>query len=371
MINRKDTFMMSKMKCFGALASCVLATGALYADPISHTFESANPWTGGSLFATNYVLTTAGAVAGYPLPSENHTQVLSIEGNASYAPADAVGSAGKPLVDMMVQTARPDDELGFPSSETTGDIQIAVAVDSNGCFNAYCQNKSGTIGWYKLSNTVYDQTGWARVSFLFDYTVTPKRCQIRIDGQPVMSAYGYLTADAAAGDDGVNGAWYTLANSGDGVTSMKVIGCTAIDDVLMDSTSTSYAITANAAVGNVPCAWYDNYGIAWTPNEDAPDGSGMTIAAKYNSCLSPLDGQVFEIKSVGVKEESGTKKVTVAVPTPDSTRTDRKIVVEYSTDSSFATSSTEDVPANATSVDITAPAGGATMYYRLKAVDNN
>ncbi len=359
------------MKCFGALAGCALATGALYADlPISHDFESANPWTGGSLFATNYVLTTDGAVAGRPLPSANHTKVLSIEGNASYAPESAVGSAGKPLVDMMVQTARPDDELGFPSSETTDTIQIAVAVDSNGCFNAYCQNKSGTIGWYKLSNTVYDQTGWARVSFLFDYTVTPKRCQIRIDGQPVMSAYGYLTAGAAAGDT-ASGAWYTLANSGNGVTSMKVIGCTAIDDVLMDSTSTSYAIVANAAVGGVPCSWYDQYGIAWDSTVQAYDGSGMTIAAKYNSCLSPLDGQVFEIKSVGVKDESGTKKVTVAVPTPDSTRSDRQIVVEYSTDSSSSTSTTEPVPANATSVDITAPAGGATMYYRLKAVDNN
>ncbi len=357
--------MMSKMKCFGLFAGCALATGALYADlPISHDFESANPWTGGSLFATNYVLTTDGAVAGRPLPSANHTKVLSIEGNASYAPESAVGSAGKPLVDMMVQTARPDDELGFPSSETTDTIQIAVAVDSNGCFNAYCQNKSGTIGWYKLSNTVYDQTGWARVSFLFDYTVTPKRCQIRIDGQPVMSAYGYLTAGAAAGDT-ASGAWYTLANSGNGVTSMKVIGCTAIDDVLMDSTSTSYAITANAAVGNVPCAWYDNYGIAWTPEADAPDGSGMTIAAKYNACLSPLDGQVFEVKSMAVAENNGTATVTVGIPefvaTPG-----RKIVIDYGTDKTFATKTTQDVATDQATVNITAPAG-AVIYYRLRA----
>jgi hypothetical protein len=97
----------------------------------------------------------------------------------------------------------------------------------------------------------------------------------------------------------------------------------------------------------------------------------MTVAAKYNSCLSPFDGQKFEIKSVGVKEVSGEKKVTVAVPTPDAMRTDRQLVVEYSTDSSFATSSTEPVPANATSVDITAPAGGSTVYYRLKAVDKS
>ena len=355
--------MMSKMKCFGLFAGCALASGALYAEPISHDFESTNPWTGGLLFGTNYTLTTAGTVAGRPLPSANHTQVLSIEGNASFATEPAVGSAGKPLVDMMVQTARPDDELGFPSSERTNDIQIAVAVDSNGCFNAYCKNKSGTVGWYKLSNTQYDATGWARVSFLFDYTVSPKRCQIRIDGQPVMSEYGYLTA---AGDIAGNGAWYTLANDYSGVASMKVIGCTAIDDVVMNSVSTSYAITAGAEVGNVPCSWYDDYGIAWTPAADAPDGSGMTVAAKYNACLSPLDGQKFEIKSVGVKDVGGTKKVTVAVPVPE-TRADRQIVVDYSTDKTFATKQST-VVGNTGTVEIEAPASGA-MYYRLRARD--
>ena len=365
--------MMLKMKCFGALAGCALATGALYADPTySELFDAAAEeasatWSAGKATTRNYTFNAAAGLprSGSTLPSGN--KVLVIEGSASYTHGSALAST--PMVDMMVQTARPDDELGFPSAENTDDIQIAVAVDSDGKFNAYCTGKSGTVGWYKLSDTVYDPTGWARVSFLFDYTVSPKRCQIRIDGQPVMSANGYLTADAAAGDT-ASGAWYTLANAGTGVTSMKVIGCTAIDEVVLDSTITSYALAANAAVGGVPCSWYDQYGIKWDSTE-AYDGSGMTVGAKYNACLSPFDGQVFEIKSVGVKEESGTKKVTVAVPTPDSTRTDRKIVVEYSTDSSFATSSTEDVPANATSVDITAPAGGATMYYRLKAVDNN
>lgn len=355
------------MKCFGLFAGCALASGALYATPTySETFDSANTWSAGTPTTSNY---TFNANAGLPLsgsalPSGN--KVLVVEGSASYTHGSALAST--PMVDMMVQTARPDDELGFPSAENTDDIQIAVAVDSDGKFNAYCTGKSGTVGWYKLSDTVYDPTGWARVSFLFDYTVSPKRCQIRIDGQPVMSANGYLKADAAAGDT-ANGAWYTLANAGTGVTSMKVIGCTAIDEVVLDSTSTSYALVANAAVGGVPCSWYDQYGITWDSTVQAYDGSGMTVAAKYNSCLSPIDGQKFEIKSVGVKEESGTKKVTVAVPTPDSTRTDRQIVVEYSTDSSFATSNTEAVPANATSVDITAPAGGSTVYYRLKAVD--
>ena len=357
--------MMSKMKCFGLFAGCALATGALYADPTySETFESGNKWSAGTPTGSNYTFNAnAGLpISGSALPSGN--KVLVVEGAASYTHDSALAS--KPMVDMMVQTARPDDELGFPSSENTGDIQIAVAVDSDGKFNAYCKNKSGTVGWNKLSDTVYDATGWARVSFLFDYTVSPKRCQIRIDGQPVMSANGYLTADATDGT--VNGAWYTLANDVSGVSSMKVIGCTAIDEVVLDSTSDSYALAPNAVFDGLPCSWYDQYGITWDSTVSAYDGSGMTVGAKFNACLSPLDGQTFEIKSVGVKKDvSGTKKVTVAVPVPDGTRSDRQIVVDYSTDKTFENKQSV-VVGNTGTVEIEAPASGA-VYYRLRATD--
>ena len=362
--------MMSKMKCFGALAGCALATGALYATAptYSENFESApSSWTGGTLTPTSYTYSVTGSAL--PL-SGAHTQVLVIEGSAAYTNTTPALS-GAPVVDMMVQTARPDDELGFPSSENQSDIQIAVAVDSNGCFNVYCKNKSDVLGWYPLeSGANRDATGWARVSFLFDYANNV--CQIRVDGQPMVTDNGYLTADNSVAGAG---SWYKLAlatTASSAVSSMKVIGCTAVDDIVMnvDEGYTYPMDTVNLVdASGVSYAWYDQYGLAWTPGATAPDGSGMTVGAKYNSCLSPIDGQKFEIKSVGVKDVSGTKKVTVAVPTPDSTRTDRQIVVEYSTDSSFATSSTEAVPANATSVDITAPAGGSTVYYRLKAVD--
>ena len=353
--------MMSKMKCFGLFAGCALASGALYATPTySETFDSANTWSAGTPTTSNY---TFNANAGLPLsgsalPSGN--QVLVVEGSASYTHSSALPT--KPMVDMMVQTARPDDELGFPSSEPTSDIQIAVAVDSDGKFNAYCKNKSGTVGWYKLSDKVYDATGWARVSFLFDYTVSPKRCQIRIDGQPVMSANGYLTADATDGT--VNGAWYTLANDVSGVRSMKVIGCTAIDEVVLDSVSTSYAIAGGSDASGVPYSWYDDYGIAWTPAASY-DNSGMSVAAKHDACLSPFDNQVFAVKSMAVAEANGTATVTVGIPefvaTPG-----RKVVLDYGTDKTFATKTTEDVATGQSTVQITAPAGNV-IYYRLRA----
>ena len=355
---------MSKMKCFGLFAGCALATGALYATPYSQTFNGTpdlTGWEGGTVTGSNVTYSsTAGLPISASLASDNN--VLVIEGNTTYT-GSTRGANGAPLVDMMVQTARPDDELGFPSSENTDNIQIAVAVDSNGCFNAYCKNKSNTVGWYKLSDTPYPATGWARVSFLFDYTNTPNRCQIRIDGQPVMSEYGYLTA---AGDIDGNGAWYTLANAGNGVTSMKVIGCTAIDEVVMDDVSTSYAITAGAAVGNVPCTWYDSYGIAWTPNASF-DASGLTAAQKYNACLSPFDGQTFAVKSLSVAEENGTATVTVGIPEFVTTAS-RKVVIDYGTDSTFATKTTADVPVNTASMNLTVPAG-AVIYYRLRTTD--
>ena len=295
------------------------------------------------------------------MPDPNN--VLVIEGNTEYAHGSAIGSGGAPLVDMMVQTARPDDELDFPSSETTDTIQIAVAVDSNGCFNAYCQKKDNTVGWCKLSNTQYDATGWARVSFLFDYTNTPKRCQIRINGEPVMSDFGYLTASTSDGTKA--GAWYNLANAGSGVSSMKVIGCTAIDEVALYADSATYPLVANAAVDGVPCAWYDQYGLAWD-GDVSYDASGMTAAAKYNACLSPLDGQTFAIKSM----TTTAAKAVVGIPATVTTE-GRKVVLDYGTDPTFATKTTVDVDADATTVEIDLPAAGAVKYCRLRATDAN
>ena len=353
--------MMSKMKCFGVLAGCALATGALYANPYSQTFDGTpdlTGWTGGTVTASNVTYSsTAGLPISASLASDN--KVLVVEGNTKYERA-VLGADGTPLVDMMVQTARPDDEMGFPATETTGDIQIAVAVDSNGCFNAYCKDKAGTaVGWHKLSDKQYPAAGWARVSFLFDYPHA--RCQIRIDGQPIMSANGFITADAAATDTRA-GAWYNLAKDGaNGVASMKVIGCTAIDDVLMNADSATYKLTEGAEFDGIPCAWYDKYGISWG-GSGTYDASGMTAAEKFNACLAPYDGQTFAIKSVTT--DAANAKAVVGIPATVSTP-GRQVVLEYGP--TPAMGSVSPVTAGETTVDVTLPAAGAVQYFRLKA----
>ena len=341
--------MMSKIKCFGMIAGCALATGSLCASDYNQTFESdTGTWTG-TLLETNY---TYNGVAGKPLPSADHTQVLVIEGDSSYdAPSGEF--SGSPLVDMMVQAALPDDALEDPEEGA----HIAVAVDTNGIFNVYCKNKSDDdAGWHPLSNKKYEDGAWARVSLLFDYGNS--LCQIRIDGEPMMTENGYLNTTKAG-----NGAWYPLASTGSSVSSLKVVGCTAIDDVVIAANANNYAVASGATndVG-VSCEWLDQYGLAWdaTTAGTRYDSSGMTVAQKYNACLSPFDDQKFEIKSVkatDTKTQVGIPK-TIAVP-------GREVVLEYGSSPSMG--SETPVTAGAETVEIALPKAGEVKYFRLKA----
>ncbi len=357
---------MRKTKCFWGLAGTLLAAGALYADTttnICHTFETeaqTNLWAGGSWAVSNYAFTaTAGLPISSALPEPNH--VLLVEGDATCV----TNVTGSPLVDMMIQTAWPEEELAFPSSEDTTDIQIAVAVDTNGCFNAFCKGKSSTTNWYRISNTPTVSNGWARVSFLFDYNAG--LCQIRINGEPAMSEHGYLTTNKTVQAE-ASGAWYVLANNpetANTVGSMKVIGCTAIDEVLMATSAESYAIASTATTNGVPCSWLDSYGLAWDTTQSY-DGT-ITVAEKYKSCLSPFDGQTFELKSVATSD----KNIVLGIPTFVTT-TGRKVLLQYSNSSSFDTiAGTQNVATGTETVTIeTLPSAGSTYYFRLLGTDD-
>ena len=361
---------MLKMKYFGVLAGCALATGSLCAANYSEAFEgaSASAWEGGELYSTNYTYT---GITGLPL-SGDHTQVLLIEGDVTCTP-DGGTFAGTPMVDMMVQAALPDEELETPEAGA----HIAIAVDTNGIFNVYCKNRSDVAGWYPLSNTAYADGTWARVSLLFDYA--KGRCQVRLDGQPMMTSNGYLNETTT--ETTYDGAWYKLVATGTdsstAVSNLKVIGCTAVDDVVItEDNTTAYAMTANATnSAGVSCAWLDANGLSWDTTQSydsskkADGTTAMTVADKYKYCFDPFDGQGeadFAVKSITTTAE----KVTLALPTTVETA-GRKLVVDYGTDKDFGTgtyTTTDEVTGDAT-VQIDIPAPGSVTYYRLRATD--
>ena len=352
---------MKRTKNFLGVAGCLLAAGSLCAADYTESFENASvsPWTGGELSETTY---SYAGITGLPLPNANHTKVLLVEGDATCTPTGGT-FAGKPMVDMMVQAALPDDALETPEEGA----HIAVAVDTNGIFNVYCKNKSNEAGWYPLSSTKYADGAWARVSLLFDYA--NKRCQVRLDGQPMMTANGYL--DETTTDTTKSGAWYNLVSTdttaSTAVSNLKVVGCTAVDDVVIAEDKDAYVYaTDGAAVSGVPCAWLDQYGLGWNTNATY-DNTGMTVAQKYDACLSPFDDQKFEVKSVTV--DTTKNKTVVGIPATVDT-VGRKVVLQSSADSTFATgTTTTDVAAGQETVEVSLPTAGAVQYFRLRAMD--
>lgn len=354
--------MMKKTKSLLGVAGCLLAAGSLCAADYTESFESANTWTGGERKELTYAYNPTPAV-GKPLPNESHVNVLVVEGDSSFDASTAGYSfTGSPLVDMMVQAARPDEELEAPEEGA----HIAVAVDQTGKFNVYCGNKSGEgAGWHPLSATAYTDGTWARVSLLFDYQ--NKLCQVRIDGQPMMTEYGYLNDEKG----GTSGAWYPLVSStASAVGNLKVVGCTAIDDVVIAGDSTTYPTAGATTSDGVSCAWLDQYGLAWDTTKTY-DSSNMTVADKYKYCFSPFDDQTaadFEVKSMSTTASS----VTVGVPETVATA-GRKVVLESATNEAFTEDKQETpVSPNTTTVVIErTPEPGKVLYFKLRATDVN
>ncbi len=367
--------MMKRTMSFLGVAGCALAAGSLCAASVTNTFDTAEAvggWTGDCARSTsesNYVFSAA-SVAGFPTGSKSDPMsgnyVLTVEGTANVT---VTGAGNTPLVDMMVQAARPDEELELPS-EDEGEVHIAVAVDSEGYFNAYCKTNGSDSGWCKIQSTPTGEDAWVRVSLLFDYE--HGRCQIRLNGEPVMSDFGYVQATGNT----TGGAWYNLAN-GSSASSVKVVGCTAIDEYVLNDAG-EYPLVAGAKnAEGVSCAWLDQWGLAWNKSAEHYDsstktnGTAMTVADKYKYCFSPFDGQGeadFAVKSMATTDSS----VTVGVPATVATA-GRKVVLESATNEGFTEGKQETTvsPATTTVVVNRIPVPGSVLYFRLRATDDN
>ncbi len=320
-------------------------------------------WTGSaSVQAATYEFGGA-AAAGFSIPGD-HTKILSIDDAVKYAPAQAT-EAGKPvLVDMMVQAMVPEETLAAPEGD---DVQIAVGVDKSetggkGILKVFCIPKgAAAAAWCTLMEV--DASSWHRVTFVFDYAAG--FAQVRIDGEPVMTASGYLTADAAQAK---TGAWYKLAIAKTQLASVEVVGTTGLDDLLItagDNAQDDAVVGGGTTVDGVtiPNAWFDKYGLAWNASVSYDD-SGLTIVQKYEAGLSPLDNAKFEITDMAMAGSKATLTIPVVNPPTGYT-----VVLE--------TCSKPDFKDGVTSVQVTAdsagkvvvdvPADADVVYYRLNS----
>lgn len=252
------------------------------------------------------------AGVGSPINGSTDKLYLSVDGHVT---CTAATTESKPAtVDMMIQISRPDEALALPTGEKADDIQIALGVDTDGTLKAYCKNRENVTGWYALGTTEYAEGAWHRVSFTFDYT--KQTCQIRLDGEPLMTTDGYLTSDPE-GASAATGSWYKLNTATVKLSSLKVVGSTAIDEVVVKYGEGLGDVLPSLAdigdsTGGVPNQWIAKQGVTRTVTEKAPDGSDMTVADKYKAGFNVADGKKLEITKMAVKTDGVELKVPVA-----------------------------------------------------------
>lgn len=308
---------------------------------------------------------------GSPINGSTDKLYLSVDGHVTCTAATA---ENKPAtVDMMIQISRPDEALALPSGEKADDIQIAVGVETDGTLKAYCKNRAGVTGWYALGTTEYAEGEWHRVSFTFDYG--HRTCQIRLDGEPLMTADGYLTSDPEGASAAI-GSWYKLNTATvQKLSSLKVVGSTAIDEVVvkygegLGDVLPSLADIGDSTASGVPYQWIAKQGITRAQAEAAtlPDDSGMSALQKYQTGLPVGDGKTYVITSMAMAGEAGNVEVTLRVPkmTPPK---GRQNVVVWGTSPDTMNGKIVLVE-KTTAVDLAVPvdASGVTkVYYQLK-----
>lgn len=255
------------------------------------------------------------AGVGSPINDSTDKLYLSIDG---YVTCTAATTESKPAtVDMMIQISRPDEALALPTGEKADDIQIAVGVDTDGSLKAYCKNRDDETGWYALGTTQYAEGAWHRVSFTFDYR--NGTCQIRLDGEPLMTTDGYLTSDPKGASAAI-GSWYKLNTATvQKLSSLKVVGSTAIDEVVvkygegLGDVQPPLADIGGSTASGVPYQWIAEQGITRAMAEgDAPDGTGMKVVEKYQAGFDVADGQKLEIKKMTMTTGGAQLVVPVA-----------------------------------------------------------
>ena len=362
--------MLMTKKELAVVCGGLLMAGVAFAatDAVKESFESYG--LGAAVSTLGAVWSGSGSVAeletayaqpaGFVIPDAEHAKILSIDDSVLCTPAAL--TAGEPaLVDMMVQAMVPEEALAAPTDD---EVQIAVGVDrgdveNKGVLKVWCTPRGQTTpAWCELR--AVDGGTWHRVTFVFDYA--SGYAQVRIDGEPVMTAAGSLTVSI----NDQAGAWYKLAVAKTKLTSVEVVGTTGLDDLrIVAGADAMAAANVEGAVNGVEYAWFDKNGLAWNTDLDQPafDASGLTLKAKYETGLSPFDGEKFVLKAMAMSGDKTT--FTIPAMTPPSGYTVRLV---YASDPGFTTDvGYVPVEAGKTTVEVSG-LEGSLYYYRLEAV---
>ena len=289
----KENFMRTLALAWGVFAVALAA----HAVDVTETFEEASlgstpePWSG-YCYVSNNVGSYVKDPPGNPVSGVAHAKMLSVEGSAERSYSES----GNRVVELLVMADEmPDEEL----PEASGDEQLKLAFDTNGCINLYHKpSAEAAARWSKLSDTVYPQGTWVRLSFLFDYT--HHLCQLKVDGSPCVSSYGYRSATNLTSP----GSWYCMASNATSLAKIDFVGCGGVDDVINAADGYVPSSGSSTETNGVDLAWFDKNGLPWAdPTTTRVPGdtsaNGYTLKEAFDAGTDPFSPNKLYVAEAG------------------------------------------------------------------------
>lgn len=228
-----------------------------------------------------------------PMLRDPHTQVLDVE---TLAACDfPCTTNGNDMVEMMLTVRRrqPDED-----DSDADDSICALMCAEDGRMLFLC-----AAGWVRLSDKVYENGDWVRVSFkLMANAAGDVFVQPRLDGESCKTASGVHSPLNPVSP----GAWYPCRAGRNQIASLSVHGTVQLDDVI--KTVEGYEPeTAAATIDGIPVAWLRSSGFGLDPNAPATlsrlRALGYTIGDVYLAGLDPEVDDPFNFTGMRILDD--------------------------------------------------------------------
>ena len=259
-------------------------------------------WTGeAEVIAADY---TPPNPPGFPMPKDAHTKVLEVEDAA--VRNFSCTTNGNDRLDMMIAVVRRSaDET--PVEAKDGE-KVVIICDEDGKLKLLCRNANGGAVWATLSETVYKNGDWVRLSVSLDSTTKPGETYalVRVNGEACMTDFGVRSPlDPTAG-----GAWHrALGNSEDGkIAVLDLRGSVKVDDVIKTTEEFETELSAETTqIDGVSVAWLKAQGLGLNPQKPIPApmlrSLGYLLADAYDAGLDPTVDEPFAITGILVLDD--------------------------------------------------------------------
>ena len=255
-------------------------------------------WTGeAEVIAAEY---TPPNPPGFPMPKD----ALEVEDAA--VRNFSCTTNGNDRLDMMIAVVRRSADEA-PVEVKDGE-KVVIICDEDGKLKLLCRDANGEDVWATLSDIVYKNGDWVRLSVSLDSTTKPGETYalVRVNGEACMTDFGVRSPL----DTSNRGAWHrALGNSEDGkIAVLDLRGSVKVDDVIKTTEEFETELSAETTqIDGVSVAWLKAQGLGLNPQKPIPAPKlrslGYLLADAYDAGLDPADDEPFAITGIRVLDD--------------------------------------------------------------------